>query len=302
MFCSSHTPSPFFGLKDKKEASQILFPELICKNTWETKGTFSPDGTLFIYTVQWLYSGGTLMYVKLENGEWTTPEITPFSGEYGGVDPIFSPDGKKLYFTSRRPIGEKDTTRDDTNLWYVEVSGHTFGTAKALHHSLNTADNEFHTSVSNRGTIFFHTKNESSNSMDIYKATWKDDQYLVEPLDTVINTSHGEFDVYISPDEDYLIFSSNRPGGFGSTDLYISFYEKGQWQAPINLGDKINTSNSEYAPCLSSGILTYASNRMLEPWSSENKKDYQTLMQKINSFDNQTNNIWWINIDVNDYR
>ncbi len=48
-----------------------------------------------------------------------------------------------------------------------------------------------------------------------------------------------------------VIFASNRPGGYGGSDLYISFYQSGQWSSPENLGDKINTTGDELFPFIS---------------------------------------------------
>ncbi|HTE28436.1 TPR end-of-group domain-containing protein [Flavitalea sp.] len=52
---------------------------------------------------------------------------------------------------------------------------------------------------------------------------------------------------YIAPDESFLIFESQRPGGIeGSLDLYISFKNKiGSWGIPVNMGPKINSGSSE---------------------------------------------------------
>ena len=44
---------------------------------------------------------------------------------------------------------------------------------------------------------------------------------------------------------DTLVFSSDRPGGFGETDLYLSVRQDGKWGIPVNLGPKINTSGKE---------------------------------------------------------
>jgi Tol biopolymer transport system component len=57
---------------------------------------------------------------------------------------------------------------------------------------------------------------------------------------------------YIHPEETYIIFSSNRAGGFGNHDLYISFKKSnGTWTTPKNMGDKINGSNEDSFPHLS---------------------------------------------------
>ncbi|RRB06328.1 TolB family protein [Larkinella rosea] len=64
-----------------------------------------------------------------------------------------------------------------------------------------------------------------------------------------------------------LVFTSNRPGGFGGFDLYYSRWENGTWSAPINFGPTINTSSDEYRPVamraeqFENDLLLFSSNR-----------------------------------------
>ncbi|MCK4750695.1 MAG: PD40 domain-containing protein, partial [Bacteroidales bacterium] len=50
--------------------------------------------------------------------------------------------------------------------------------------------------------------------------------------------------------ENTLVFTSNRPGGYGGFDLYYSKLEAGQWSAPVNFGPVINSSHDDYRPIL----------------------------------------------------
>lgn len=52
----------------------------------------------------------------------------------------------------------------------------------------------------------------------------------------------------LSPDEKLLFFSSDMPGGYGGTDIYVSRFDGNSWGAPVNLGEKVNTSGSELFP------------------------------------------------------
>ncbi|MEI6899674.1 MAG: OmpA family protein [Bacteroidota bacterium] len=64
----------------------------------------------------------------------------------------------------------------------------------------------------------------------------------------------------VSSAGDTLIFSSNKPGGYGETDLYMSIRINGQWSEPLNLGDRINTSGKDEFPYLTKdGYLIFAS-------------------------------------------
>jgi outer membrane protein OmpA-like peptidoglycan-associated protein/tetratricopeptide (TPR) repeat protein len=52
----------------------------------------------------------------------------------------------------------------------------------------------------------------------------------------------------LSPDDKFLYFSSDRPGGFGGTDIYVSKWTNGKWSEPINLGKEVNTKGNEMFP------------------------------------------------------
>ena len=51
--------------------------------------------------------------------------------------------------------------------------------------------------------------------------------------------------------KDMIIFSSDRPGGVGRADIYISHLENGRWSEPMNLGEAVNSEASEYGAMIS---------------------------------------------------
>jgi len=74
-----------------------------------------------------------------------------------------------------------------------------------------------------------------------------------------------EFDIgqpSISADGRYLFFASDMPGGEGGSDLYFCELINGEWSAPVNLGPKVNSSETDNYPCIhSTGRLYFTSNR-----------------------------------------
>lgn len=66
--------------------------------------------------------------------------------------------------------------------------------------------------------------------------------------DNVLSSDYDDKCPYIC--RNMLIFTSNRPGGYGGFDLYFSKFENGKWTAPTNFGEKINTEFDEYRPIL----------------------------------------------------
>ncbi len=86
-------------------------------------------------------------------------------------------------------------------------------------------------------------------SCDIYFSyldgdTWTQPRNIGAP----INTNNWESQPSLSYDGKTLYFASNRPGGYGDMDLWMSKLENGKWGTPVNLGDKINTAQSEQSP------------------------------------------------------
>jgi hypothetical protein len=62
-----------------------------------------------------------------------------------------------------------------------------------------------------------------------------------------------------SADDNALYFASNRPGGFGGYDIYVSYLEDGEWTYPQNMGEKINSPGDEISPFMNSMDLYFAS-------------------------------------------
>jgi len=109
-----------------------------------------------------------------------------------------------------------------------------------------------------------NTSNSSGNylkKLNIYSA-----QYVNEKWDNIKEVPFNE-DGYntihptISPDMDELYFSSDRPGGYGSFDLYVVRKVGGEWGSPINLGPQVNTPKAEVFPFIhADGTLYFSSN------------------------------------------
>jgi hypothetical protein len=100
--------------------------------------------------------------------------------------------------------------------------------------------------------------NDQTGNFDIYFTNWDNTVSIEESLEDQepknifpenrLNTPYNDKCPYI--DGDYMVFASDRPGGFGGYDLYFSKKVGGSWQEPTNFGDKINSSFDEYRPIL----------------------------------------------------
>lgn len=88
--------------------------------------------------------------------------------------------------------------------------------------------------------------------------TWSEPQTL--PFN---NNQFDDCHPAISIDGDKLFFASNRPGGFGGMDLYVSYRVGDSWSEPVNLGGGVNTKGNEAFPFIhADNTLYYASDGM----------------------------------------
>jgi tetratricopeptide (TPR) repeat protein len=100
------------------------------------------------------------------------------------------------------------------------------------------------------GRTLLLSKDDDFDS-DIYSSKYDGTKWLtVVKLNKNINTKSWESHGFISEDGNFLIFASDRPGGFGGLDLYLSRKENGDWGVPVNLGQEINTPFNEDRPFL----------------------------------------------------
>ncbi len=228
--------------------------------------TMSPDGQEIYFTVDDLKSRIALIsFMKKTKDGWTRPESVSFTGKYRDLEAAFSPDGKRLYFVSNRPIHKDSVNPKDYDIWYVNKTEKGWSEPKNIGFPINTSAHEFYPSITNKGDIYFTAEREGAiGREDIFVSRFKDGHYQ-EPtsLKGALNTKYFEFNAYVAPDETYIIFSGQRPKeGKGRGELYISYNENGNWSEG-KLLEKINSEYLDFCPFVdkSSGKLYFTSQK-----------------------------------------
>lgn len=240
------------GLIPKKFApTTISLPD-----RYEFGSTFSEDGKEFFFATE-TFRKPEILWARYENHSWTAPALLMSHEQYGYNDPFLSPDGKRLFFISDRPLkgsGEKK----DIDIWYIERTNSGWSEPVNAGREINTDKNEYYISFTENGRIYFSsnggTTANSEKNYDIKTSNFKDGKFQSsQPLGSAINSEHYEADVFVSPDETYIIYCSERPNGNGQGDLYISFKDKqGGWRPAKNLGAPVNTAGYEFCPFVTS--------------------------------------------------
>ena len=139
------------------------------------------------------------------------------------------------------------------DFFYSIISPNNTSIAQPLSDSLNLAAKKGAPSLSSDLNTLYYSAEYNENGFgryDIYKVTKSNTGWsLPKNLGQNINTDWWESAPSISPDGQALYFSSNKPGGYGGIDIYVSYKnERGGWKQAVNLGAAINTAGDEQTP------------------------------------------------------
>jgi hypothetical protein len=168
--------------------------------------------------------------------------------------PVLSPDGQSIvYMTTMKFYDAIMFSRMVRGEWTPPVN---------ITPEIQSDGNHYVSCLSASDSYMLLSKDDDLNSdiwiSDFDGARWQPARKLKKEINTKYWEAHG----YITEDGSTLIFSSDRPGGFGGLDLYTSrLGADGEWGTPMNMGPEINTPFNEDRPFLINGgkLLFFAS-------------------------------------------
>jgi hypothetical protein len=206
---------------------------------------FSPDGR------EIFWSGSEKIYYATFDGEkLTSAKAAPFVDFFRHDGPVYSPDGRTLYFVSNRglPI-EKE--KYNGRIWMVERSATGWGQPVLLSEKIDRVGTQI--SVTDNGRLYFIRvvdREWTYHSLRLSDGRPSD----VEPVRFTGSQGIQVNDIFVDPQERFLLASIARSNSesFRMADLVISFkQDDGAWGEFRLLNDKVNTDRYERFPGLS---------------------------------------------------
>ena len=247
---------PYLGQKPPGMTPEVFAPGVL--NT-EKMGAFcsvfSPDGDEFhfVYYERANDTTGGLAWMRRVNNTWTEPEMHHFNGDTWDNDMCMSADGSTLIFRSWRALPDGRKPEDHSYLWFVKRTEEGWSRAEPLY-CASTPVRTGYPSITDNGILYFaHRRDER---FGIFRSKPENETYgLPEHVFTAVDSIKTEGDMFVAPDESYMIISCwDHPNNIGSGqgDLYITFRkDDGTWTEEKNMGALINTPYGENCPQVS---------------------------------------------------
>ncbi len=242
---------------------------LVAYNKFKTAGKGKPENLLDVdRDIQNCYNARELMKY---------PVNVTFENLGGGINspfPDYSPfvpaDESFMVYTTKRSdngnIRQKDGSYFST-LSISRVNEGGFLKSKNIGAPISTPDGNVEVAgMSTNGEFMILYYDDELGSGDLYLAELDKSKVMYKKpikLDETINSKFYEIAGSISNDGNTIYFASNRPGGFGGMDIYVSKrLPNGKWAPAVNLGMEINTLYDEDFPSLSpDGKVLYFSSK-----------------------------------------
>jgi ankyrin repeat protein len=217
---------PYLGQNLPGKTPELFAPGIVAaKYDFHGGVSFSPDGQSAFWSVQ--EYGGAMASLESKEvvGRWTMPKPMPFVvlGQTDDV-PFPSPDGRKIYFVSNRPL-EKGGRGGKENIWVMDRTASGWSEPRPLAPVINAMNLHWQVSVDLRGNLYFGGSEEGRGFglQDIYWSKFENETYAKpENLGAAVNGPGYDHSPFIAPDGSYLIYSRNHPQARVDS-LFISF-------------------------------------------------------------------------------
>jgi len=265
------------GNEEPGSVPTLLAPGFINTGLVTRDVAMTPDGReIYFCQATGGYGYGAILVTRFEDGRWSAPEVASFSGDPDWVDlePFISPDGKRLFFYSSRPVNEEDQSGAQ-DIWVMDRMGDSWGEPRNVGAPVNSSEPEYFPTVTTDGTLYFCRADSKTRVHTLYRSALVDGHYQEpEPLPEQANTGRNRFNAWMSPDQKRMIIpAAGHPDNLGGVDYWLALRSEGDvWTGPFNLGPLVNDgSPGSWSPYVSPDRQTFffMSGRTLghpQPW------------------------------------
>jgi hypothetical protein len=296
--------APYDSAKPLAHAT-LFAPGIISTGDYESHPTFTPDGReIYFLKMAPNFSRWAIFVSRYRNGGWSQPEVASFSGQFQDADPYTTADGKHFYFVSDRPVDTGGERQSHHDIWVMDKTESGWSEPRHLPTPVNSDTDSIYPIALKNGNLYFGSQRKDSNGLgDIYRAVpQKNGTYTVENLGPPVNTRAGEYEAFVTEDEQMLLLAATkRPDSLGGYDLYVSHKQAdGKWSEPVNLGPEINSPERELSPKLTPDgkYLIWTSCRLTALAAKPPKRTTDQVLQELHAPGNGIGDIYLIDVSA----
>ncbi|MEO8881644.1 MAG: hypothetical protein ABI446_14720 [Gemmatimonadaceae bacterium] len=297
-------------LSAQQAVPEVFAPGIISGAANDLSPAFTSDGQTVVFT-RANSEQSTIVVSHLSHGRWSKPEIASFSGVWRDLEPAMAVDGSYLIFASNRPAVEGGKVLDafyngasqpgkGGNLWRVDRTANGWGTPHRLPDVINSNSSIFSPALAGDGSLYFMRPTGAKTRFHIFRAQSTASAYQA-PVAVPVSASDsvGDFDPVVAPDESFMVFSSGRMPGNG-TSLFIALRQNGAWSTPTYMGAVVSppaTGNIEARLSPDHRILYFSSSRVVPLPINPDRTASEKGLEAMELWNNGLANIWRVSLD-----
>ena len=286
--CKNNTTS-YFGQDPPSTVPQLFAPTMVNTDHVELNVVFNADHTEMFFS-RIVDSSFLIHHAELIDGKWS--DIKPLKMYADSVlysvacDPTITKDGKTMYFLGVDPqLYNNDVTREalytiPPDIYKSEKVNGKWGLASKVDFMVSTEHFETYPVVTADGSLYFRSNRPSDvGGMNTYRAQYIGNQKFEAPVMVNTKAEKKELIIYISPEEDYAITSSQ--GKF-----QVIFNDNGKWTKPKPIPLEYESNWRYYSPYMSSDGKYFIYSRR---YNNPDKKGWAGV---------EKGEVYWVNADI----
>ena len=300
---------PYFGQVPPGRMAVLFAPGIITTGLYERDVAISTKGDEIYFSVMFR-AISTIMVTRLENSQWTEPEVASFAADpnYYHLEPCLSYDGRRIFFLTNRPRSGEPPKAGwaNQNIWAADrKDSGAWGAPYDLGAPINAEGGSYFPSVTQSGTLYFIRTKALGKDGAVYRSRFAEGRFSEpERLPDSVNGYAVTFNAFIAPDESYLI--AGVEGREDSTppkkpNYYVFFRNRdGTWTSGHNLGPEINDpANTVHSPYVSpDGRYFFFASNAARGRITLQGMTLRQLIQLNSTSRNGNSDIYWVSIEV----